>query len=195
MNEIDANTFSIGIDKSLSNAKELLSDALLLNENNRKARALALLHLCKEEIGKLLALSKLFIETKRGKIIVQDDLKGLFRGRDAHKDKIRSSLFLEHQIWDITFDDRSNEFYKSIKAVTNNLINNVHESVAAKEDSLYVSFKSGQFVQPSELISEDKVSDLIIMCALMIQSAEGIVEGLKTNIDAIVKSYEKLSSE
>ncbi|MBS1924301.1 MAG: AbiV family abortive infection protein [Bacteroidetes bacterium] len=192
MNEINANTFSDGIDKSLNNAKELLSDALLLNENNRKARAHALLNLCKEEIGKLLALSKLFIETKRGKIIVEDDLNGIFRGRDAHKDKIRSSLFLEHQIWDIAFDDKNDEFYKSVKTVTDNLINNVQESVTAKEDSLYVSFKRGKFFQPSELISEDKVSDLIIMCALMIQSAEGIVEGLKTNLDAILKSCEKL---
>jgi AbiV family abortive infection protein len=145
----------IAVSKSISNSEDLISDADLLLDNNRLARAYTLYQLALEEAGKAIDIysSLLFGTFKDNE--GQKILKGNFKSHIKKAERARTiGIYWALQLFKSNNRSKGEEMLLSI----------FKEMKAAKEIndyknySLYTSFIDNTYKSPSEIITDKIVS-------------------------------------
>jgi AbiV family abortive infection protein len=145
----------IAVSKSISNSEDLISDADLLLDNNRLARAYTLYQLALEEAGKAMDIyrSLLFGTFKDNE--GQKILKGNFKSHIKKAERARTiGIYWALQLFKSNNRSKGEEMLLSI----------FKEMKAAKEIndyknySLYTSFIDNTYKSPSEIITDKIVS-------------------------------------
>ena len=147
----------IAVKKSISNGEDLISDADLLVNNNRLARAHALYQLAIEEAGKAMDVyGSLLLGTFKDSE-GQKMLTGNFKSHIKKAGRARSiTIFWALQLFKNNNKSKGEEILKSV----------LQEMGAAKEIndyknySLYTSFIDDTYKTPREIITEKMVSVL-----------------------------------
>jgi len=147
-----------GIELSIENSFELISDAEILYENERYARAYSLSQLALEELGKSIMLFD-FYHNLQADDRKTFDFKTFRRNFRDHKWKTYESIFIELLM---KGNSKSPEFktvalenFKKIQKNKKGHFDNL------KNQSLYVSLLNDKFKKPNELFKKEKVSEFI----------------------------------
>jgi len=150
----DEKELLIAVSKSISNSEDLISDADLLLDNNRLARAYTLYQLATEEAGKVMDIySSLLLGTfkdSEGQKILTENFKSHIKKAGRSRS---ISIFLAIQLFKNNNKSKGEEILKSV----------LLEMGAAKEIneyknySLYTSFIDDTYKTPHEIITEKMV--------------------------------------
>lgn len=154
MNELKSNPPSWrklmqGAIKIIENAQRLCDESELLHKNKMFARSYTLSHLAREETGKSLMIASAALKLASGKEI---DWKKLSRRMASHSEKI----IIDKTISDILFG--SSMIESGLDPVVMYSDHSVKFTNNRKNGSLYVNYMGGEFVSPTELIT-DKLSE------------------------------------
>jgi len=186
---IKKDRFFDGINKALSNASDLITDAEILLNNNRFSRAYTLYHLSMEETGKA---SMLFF------FLLHDDYKNpkeqkriLKEFRD-HKLKTQAAMSIDMLV----------AYLIENKAIKKKLIENLQEQERninhfndLKNNSLYTSFINNKFYKPSQVISEQRVKYLKFYAEIRLSAIQQFIEAGIENYDDIVLEIQNIDKE
>jgi len=177
------NSESTPAQKCLSNANDLIADAILLKESKRKERAYTLFQLATEEVGKaikilLFIIFDRFSDQKETKKFIDD-----FRD---HKKKTKQSIALDYFIVLIGEKVITNKL-KFIQASLYEF-DNVEELNNLKNYSLYTSYYKGNFKTPKEIITNSDLDSVEFRTITRYKVAKAIIEFQLTYLEEI-KNY------
>lgn len=153
---------AVAVSKTVDNARELVEEAEILLNHQRFARAYTLAHLAIEEMAKPAFLIDAAMQVLNGESIGWSDLRSMRN----HIRKIEAGI-----LWSY-FDD----FIKGELRAGDRLkesAGRVSLYNSMKNWSLYAGCMDGEFVQPSEVISEDTARSLVRIARHRI---DGLVE-------------------
>lgn len=178
-----------GIDKSLSNARELIAEGDILLEGNKFSRAYCLYQLATEEIGKSRLLFALIMNRQIGESINYKDTDREFT---HHQTKSKSALVFEIIAFlvmysnqhDKSADERKKRFQEAISNVENE--NDVQELNFFKNASLYVGLHDGSFVSPSEIINKEMAFGLRENALIRLEAGKMVLQNLLKDLPNIV---------
>lgn len=175
-------TIKDGVVKSIKNAVELIDDALLLKENNRKERAYTLFQLAIEEIGK--ALKIFFFLIKKDN---QDNFDKFYKkliGRDGHIEKTKTSIGVDLLILNDLKEKglKTKELFES----TVHEYRNVDKLNDYKNYSLYTSYIDGQFALPSQIINKQLVETIAIRATTRLNIASQFIKFGLDNLNILL---------
>jgi AbiV family abortive infection protein len=146
----------IAVSKSISNSEDLISDADLLLDNNRLARAHALYLLAIEEAGKAMDVYVSLLLGTFKDSVGQKTLKENFKSHLKKAGRARSISIL----WAI-------QLFKNNKSKGEEILQSVFQEMGAAEEindyknySLYTSFIDDTYKTPCEIITEKMVSNI-----------------------------------
>jgi AbiV family abortive infection protein len=174
------------IEKSLVNAHELHSDAKILKENNRFARAYTCFQFCIEEVGKA-ALTYQYLlddDTSKSKLFLKD-----FRD---HKTKTNSAIGIDMLMLKII----QNPVLKKKTLINSHIQNNSLDKFNnLKNYSLYTSLIDGKFYLPSEIVTETNVEDIEFYAKIRLEVAAQFYKiGIK-EFDEVLKAHKEMDEE
>lgn len=179
----------IGIDKSLSNAKELIAEGDILLERDKFSRAYCLYQLATEEIGKARLLFALLMNRQIGENILYKEVNREFA---HHQTKSKSALAFEMIAFlvmyssqnDKSAEERKASFQKAISNVANE--NDVQELNFFKNASLYVGLRDGIFVNPSEIVNKEMAISLRQNALIRLEAGKVVLQNLLKDLPNIV---------
>ena len=142
--------------KSLENAKDLITDADLLKENNRIPRAYTLYQLATEEVGKAIYCYLIIVEEKYDDPKVKSEFEKVFI---SHRKKTEKSSSLNIMIAEVlhkgNFEGALNFLQESIEER-----NQLEEINNLKNNSLYTTIINTKVKNPSEVITANLLSKI-----------------------------------
>lgn len=169
--------------KSLSNAEELINDALLLEQNQRYARAYTLYQLSIEEIGKALISFYLLIQ---GGLNDEKNVKKFKKDFLSHQIKTKQTTHMDFLLAKVAFKGNPKEAVKFLE-------HSVYESDNVKilnnykNYSLYTSYIEGVFVKPSEVIGREKVENIKFRAKTRFYAANAFLNIGIDNVDRLME--------
>lgn len=162
-----------GINSSIENAMELISDAELLFENERYARCYCLCQLAIEEAGKAFLIYNFYNSLQLDKRNEFDfnDFNKKFRN---HKLKTQEANTIEFIMYAEKKDEDIKNFtQRVIKDIQK--INNGHYD-KLKNDSLYTSFENKIFIKPSQTFNNEITLSFFCSSKKKVNFAKGWLE-------------------
>lgn len=180
----------IGIEKSLSNAKELIEEGDILLTENKFSRPYCLYQLAAEEVGKSTLLFSLLFKRKLGAKINYKEIKKEFTD---HPTKTKNSVSLEKIAIlvvasgekDKPLEEKVKDFLESLERIEND--NNIKELNNQKNNALYVGVKNNKFVKPKEIINKQMAEGIRINALNRLEVGETIIMSFLSNIEKIIK--------
>ena len=191
----------IGIEKSLSNAKELIEEGDFLFKENRYSRAYCLYQLATEEIGKSRLLFALIMNRQLGEDI---DYKQINKEFTHHQTKSKSALTFEMMAFLVMFssekdksaEERKNNFLDAMERVqTENDVNVLNNN---KNYSLYIGIKDGKFVEPKDVITKEMAASLRTNVLIRFEAGRSVLKLMIEDLENIVnllKQAKQLESD
>jgi AbiV family abortive infection protein len=159
MHNLEISIIDQGIIKCCNQATELIKDGDILVKNKRFSTAFSLYQLASEESSKIKILMRLVFE-KRSGIIKMDAERGKYFQKLFHSHIEKNKLGL-------VTDQNFNVLAKKLnipkfrdEPVIQQELDNTKKLDELKQDGFYVSIKGNKFVSPSEMITEQKCSEL-----------------------------------
>jgi AbiV family abortive infection protein len=176
----------VAIQKSMTNAEELLADAKLLQENGRLPRAYTLYQLAMEETGKALRTYASVIlgtlETAQGR----KEFKSTFTDHVEKAQSARSIMLFVIDGIRRTNPEIAMKLYDwTITEYTKSKTLNDY-----KNYSLYTSWVDGAYQLPSEVITKGRVDYIELMATARFKAAKAFLDGSVGNIEE-TKQYVK----
>lgn len=177
------------IKKSVSNARSLYNDAIILKESGRIERAYTLFQLSTEESGKsLLTFGFLFFDNYEDASMQKQFLKEF---RD-HQAKTTKAMNLDTMIAD-SFDDSSTR--KGLHDFFYQRYNEVPLMNERKNHSLYVSINDGKVIQPSDIITLDLVNEIQLWANFRCVGVEKLMALALSNVDELMAACKALDKQ
>lgn len=174
-----------GVRKCMANSLSLIEDAILLNDNNRNARAYTLYQLAIEEIGKGI---KLMIYILDGDFQNRAKFRDLDKEIRDHKSKTKTAGAMD---WFLLESAKQNmkgeEIIKLIRGLESER-NSTDIFNDRKNYSLYTSFVEGVFKTPIEIITGEELTSIEWKAVFRYRYANGWIEAGLSNLKEI-KEY------
>ncbi|MDK1289769.1 AbiV family abortive infection protein [Pseudoalteromonas umbrosa] len=148
--EEDAGNIILGAFSAIQNAQSFCEEAQILHDHKKYARAYVLSHFAREECGKAMMLARAAIEIDLG---VKVNWKKLKKRLRCHKQKIINDNFLSRLVLH-GVEASATKKNDSDLLQYEHVFSTVKARNDKKNESLYVNYKDGQFVSPSDSISE-----------------------------------------
>jgi AbiV family abortive infection protein len=147
-----------GAEKTLDNAEKLYFEAMLLAKAGATARALCLHQISLEECSKIESMGAWATSLISGIEVNQDKVLGAFR---RHSSKNRSNAYMLRASPE-EMNARARGDWKTAIEEFKKLQLEFHKaSNDVKNQSLYVDWKDGEFVSPSEQITAEMLSQVM----------------------------------
>jgi AbiV family abortive infection protein len=166
--------------KVFENTEELISEAQLLFDNGRYARAFAVAHLASEEIAKLMMLARIGTDLLLGRTI---DWRKFFRRFRNHEEKLQNMALFDYF------------FLSDPDLLANRDLRKLEADEAAVPDqnrrknlSLYVDLADEPFRRPSEIINENETFNLLELVKERFRFCSAIETGSQGRLSELVKS-------
>ena len=176
MEELSIEEIEIGRAKALENASDLIEDAKILFASKRYPRCYALAHLACEELGKVMMLMRIGIDSRLGKAAW-----GAFWKRFRnHKEKTRNILGIDYFVSPTRSDN--SDMVKYIEDVTKL----VHIYEDTKLVGLYTDYVCGNFLSPREFFQRDLTKAMLRLAKKrlsIISKMEGVTLGKIKDFD------------
>ncbi len=171
-----------GIRKCILNGEHLISDAKLLQLNNRKERAYTLFQLASEEIGKAsLILNFLIFED-----INDVESINIFMN-DFKKHKLKTDYFISFDyLLILALKDLLKNKTKFLSATLYEH-QNLNKIDNKKNFSLYTSILNDKFITPQELITKEDLEHIEFRVFTRFKIAKPMLEIATKNVSAIRK--------
>lgn len=135
----------LGRTKALKNARALIKDAEILFKARRYPRSLALAHLACEELGKIMMLASIGIESRLGNA----NWNKFWKRFRNHKEKTKNILGIDYMMSPIKSDDSDVEEYE--KDITERFL----EFENLKFKAIYSDYSYKAFHSPDEIVKRD----------------------------------------
>lgn len=168
-----------GANFAFKNAEDLLSEAKILFKAGKYSRSEVLATFALEELGKAILILEVFLhfESKDIKIIkkFKDEMEKGFRGREAHKLKIKS-------VYKVAFRN-----YPRLLKTAPSQAELDHKS---KLSSLYVEMKEGRFYPPKKP-SREKIDEFLVFISTFLEFSSATFRGSEK---IFYKVYKKRTS-
>jgi AbiV family abortive infection protein len=164
--KFNKNEYFEAIEKSLSNAEELIEEAEILIKHDKYARAYTFFQLSIEEVGKA---NLAFQFVLKGDIENLQETKQFLKKFINHKTKTKSSQGIDFMY---ALSAEKSTFTKNLLQDFMLEHNDVDVSNDYKNYSLYTSFKDNKFQKPSEIITKDRVENIAHYAKLRLQVAK-----------------------
>lgn len=163
--QISEKTCKIAISKSLNNAKELIIDAKILEENNRILRSYTLYHFAMEELSKaskclLILFSKDFNNSKTLK-----ELEQLFKN---HKLKLKQSAAIDLWLINIFIEENPPMAIKLFRDFIT-YTKDAHLFDKLKNYSIYTQYLNNTFKNPNEFIHKKHVDHVKFLAEIRLK--------------------------
>jgi AbiV family abortive infection protein len=142
MKKLSLEEIELGRAKALANASALVEEAKLLFAAERYPRCYALAHLACEELGKVMMLASIGIESRLGTA----NWSKFWKRFRSHKAKTRNILGLDYLVSPIGSDNSDVERYWK------DITEHVHMFEDLKLACLYSDYIKGNFFSPNEII-------------------------------------------
>ena len=177
------------IHKSLANASELIEEAEILAQNKKIARAYTLFQLSIEEVGKA---SLTFNFVLKGDIENTIEIREFNRNFYSHTAKTKFS-----QGMDFMFALMSENIPNTKKILENFMEqrDKVDISNENKNYSLYTSLIDNKFYKPSEIITEEQLSNIAFYAKLRLRIATPFFSLGIENFDVLYENRNNLDEE
>jgi AbiV family abortive infection protein len=143
-----------GIDALLRNSTALVDEAKLLLDAKHFARAMSLAHMAREEMSRMVMLHATAIRMMAGHDI---DWRELNRRLKDHKAKLRMEIVENALMIKGATDSPVGDFALSNVQAT------AEYQHAQRNASLYVEFKDGHFVEPSQVVDERRAARTVLL--------------------------------
>lgn len=164
--KLNKNEYFKAIEKSLSNAEELIEEAEILVKHNKNARAYTLFQLSIEEVGKA---SLTFQFVLNGNIDDIQETKLFFKNFVSHTTKTKSSKGIDFMF---ALAVENSPFTKKLLEDLMFADEDVRISNNYKNYSLYTSLIEDKFYKPSEVITTDRLNKIAHYAKLRLQIAK-----------------------
>lgn len=198
LNNLSTDEIAKGIELSLENAAELISDADLLLKERKFPRAYTLYQLAIEEIGKSRILFSLIMKLKLGEEVNYKELNSDFL---FHQEKTKSSITFELTAILLMGSNTPKED-KEKRDALNEMIDdlakerkNVGQLNDNKNNSLYVNVIDEKFISPKELITEKIAIAIKEKATIRFHASKPLLIGMLSNIDSICDDMKTHSIE
>jgi AbiV family abortive infection protein len=177
------------IHKSLANARDLIEEAEILAQNKKIARAYTLFQLSIEEVGKA---SLTFNFVLKGNIENATEIKEFDRSFCSHTSKTKLSQGI-----DFMFALMSEKTPTTKKLLENFIeqMDKVDISNDNKNYSLYTSLIDNKFYKPSEIITEEQLSNIAFYAKLRLSIATPFFTLGIENFDVLYENRNILDEE
>lgn len=176
----------LAVEKSLINARELHTDAKILKENNRLARAYTCFQFCIEEIGKASLTYQYLLDDDNSKLD-----KFLKNFRD-HKTKTKTAIGIDTLVMKIL---ESPDLKKKIIINSHIQSENITDFNNHKNYSLYTSFIKDEIYLPSEIITEKKLDQLEFYATIRLEVATKFYQIGLQEFDGVLIEHKKLDKD
>ena len=173
-----------GIRKSFDNAVELLSEADILSEKNKWARAYTLCQLAIEELAKITLLFNLLIDKINGYPIDYSDCNTQFMD---HALKTKLSIETEMFFFQLYKKETGQDWIDNVIKKGEEFISKIYELNDLKNESLYVSIIGNTFQSPNEIISKEAYDNIRATAILRKIMFDNFVKGAEKNIEEIAR--------
>ena len=169
-------TLADGALKLLTNARQLYDEAVILRRAGRLSRSCFLHQISLEECAKIAMLGALAASILTGQ---KTDLNRFFRAFASHRAKnFTNAYYLP--LSEAESAAREEKQSKLAVEAFRQLQREFHsEANTAKNASLYVDFRAGRFLSPSEQVSEDKVQNIAAANEVFLSTSTSKVELLR----------------
>lgn len=144
MNDLNLSQLDEGIDALIENASALVKEASLLHEHKHYSRAYTLAHLAREEVSKVTMLFAAGVRIVAGHPVDWKKLRSRFV---SHKSKLMQDTLWGFMSTGLAQTEEAPQILGVLSASADGRND-------AKNNSLYVGFKDGSFLSPSDAISE-----------------------------------------
>lgn len=187
--KLNKNEYFEAIEKSLSNAEELIEEGEILAKHIKYARAYTLFQFSIEEIGKAFLTFQFVLY---GDIEDVQETKQFFKKFRDHISKTESSQGI-----DFMFALNSDISGFTKKILENSMIefDKVHISNNYKNYSLYTSFIEDKFYKPSEIITKEKLDKITHYAKLRLQIVKPFIKIGVENFDLLFNTRNNLDKE
>lgn len=187
--KLNKNEYFEAIEKSLSNAEELIEEAEILVKHNKNARAYTLFQLSIEEVGKA---SLTFQFVLNGNIDDIGETKQFFKKFLSHTTKTESSKGIDFMF---ALNVGNTPFTKKLLKDLMFADEEVNISNNYKNYSLYTSLIDDKFYKPSELITTDRLGKIAHYAKLRIKIAKPFFKIGIENYDVLFETRNDLDVE
>ena len=151
MKELTLEEIELGRAKALANAHALVEEARILFKTKHYPRSYALAHLACEELGKVMMLVSIGIESRLGTA----NWSKFWKRFRSHKAKTKNILGLDYLVSPIRSDNSDVEQYWK------DITENVHVFEDLKLACLYSDYISGNFISPSEIVKRRHAESML----------------------------------
>ena len=176
MQTLSLDEIELGRAKALANACALVEEASILFKAQHYPRSYALAHLACEELGKVMMLASIGIESRLGTA----NWSKFWRRFRSHKEKTKNILGLDYLVSPVRSDDPDLGQY--IKDITEH----IHNFEDSKLMCLYSDFVEGNFVSPNDFCDRS-------LAESMLKIAEGrlrIIDYVEKNTLGRIKDFD-----
>lgn len=178
-----------GIQKSIDNAKELINDANILFAYERYPRSYTLYQLSIEELGKASMIFNYIVFSDYNDLEEQKKFKRKFLN---HKEKTSTSSLID-VLLALVIKDK--DLKKKIIQQHTKHQQGINEINELKNISLYTNLKGEKFLNPSEVISKDLVSEIKFISEYRYSIASKFYFLCLENFESIEKIAENFDEE
>lgn len=186
---LNKNEYFEAIEKSLSNAEELIEEAEILAKHTKYARAYTLFQFSIEEIGKAFLTFQFVLY---GDIEDVQATKQFFKKFRDHISKTESSQSIDFMF---ALNSDISGFTKKLLENSMSEFDKVHISNNYKNYSLYTSFIEDKFYKPSEIITKEKLDKITYYTKLRLQIAKPFIKIGVENYDLLFNTRNDLDEE
>ena len=171
------------IDKSLSNARSLHEEAVILRNHNRYARSYCLYQFCIEEVGKAMLTCDFLLQDDYSKI--DKFLKNFVK----HTPKTLRSIQLDYTFLSHTEND---VLKKKIIMNAFSQENSLLKLNNYKNYSLYTDWVDGKFQSPEEKITEKDLTNISLFATMRLEMATAYLRIGVTEFENILLAYKTI---
>lgn len=162
--ELSLEEIELGRAKALANARALIQDAEILFKAGRYPRSLALSHLACEELGKVIMLASIGLQSRLG----QTNWNKFWRRFRSHNEKNKNILGMDY-LWSPIRSDNS-DIDEYLKDITKRF----SEFEDLKLTALYTDYRQGTFYSPDEVIKHDIAHAVLELAKSRLRAVESI---------------------
>lgn len=177
------------IEKSLSNAEELIEEAEILAKHNKKARAYTLFQFSTEEIGKAFLTFQFVLYGDLEDAIKTKQFLKEFRDHKTKTERAQSIDFM------LAMTVKKSDFTKKLLENSMSEFNTATISNNYKNYSLYTSLIGHKFHKPLDIITEDRLAKIAYYTKLRLQVAKPFIKTGIENYDLLFETRNDLDKE
>lgn len=183
---------TLGIAKSLMNARDLVADADLLYSKKRYPRAFALALLAREEIGKAKLLMSALLSKELGQGVTPDLQKAFSSHQEKGKRATEMYLLWLELFFNKHADKASLAKYSRYKAKLRKELNNPQNFDERKQEAFYVGFDddTGKYKAPTHTIKWQECKSTIESTRLIYDLSYVVLIGIIQDLPNSVKLLE-----